>query len=89
MKNHFTIIIPAYNCEQWAQRNLNSALRQDYDNYDVVYIDDHSTDNTLKVVNEILESSDKKFKIVHNEKNMKALYNLYTHIHKSGSLTQL
>ena len=74
MKSHFTIIIPAYNCEQWVSRNLNSALRQEYDNYDIVYVDDCSTDNTLKLVNEILEKSEKKFKVVSNEENMKALY---------------
>ena len=87
MKNHFTIIIPAYNCEQWVQRNLNSAIRQNYDNYDIVYIDDCSNDNTLKLVNETLEQSEKKFKVVHNEQNMKALYNLYTQIHASSEDT--
>ena len=88
MKSHFTIVIPAYNCEQWVSRNLNSALRQEYDNYDIVYVDDCSTDNTLKLVNEILEKSEKKFKVVSNEENMKALYNLYTQIHaaKSGTI---
>ena len=83
MKNHFTIVIPAYNCERWAERNLNSALRQDYDNYEIVYIDDCSTDNTLSVVNEVLNKSEKKFKIISNSQNMKALYNLYTQIHAS------
>ena len=74
MKNHFTIVIPAYNCEQWAVRNLNSALRQNYDNYDIVYVDDCSTDNTLEIVKEVLDKSDKKFKIVSNKENMKALH---------------
>lgn len=83
MKNHFTIVIPAYNCEQWAVRNLNSALRQNYDNYDIVYVDDCSTDNTLEIVKEVLDKSDKKFKIVSNKENMKALHNLYTQIHAS------
>lgn len=87
MKTHFTIIIPAYNCEQWAVRNLNSAIRQDYDNYDIVYIDDCSNDNTIQVVNQILKKSEKKFKFISNNKNMKALYNLYTEIHNSKENT--
>tara|TARA_Y100001973_G_C5136122_1_gene300383 strand:+ start:202 stop:939 length:738 start_codon:yes stop_codon:yes gene_type:complete len=87
MKNHFTIVIPAYNCERWAVRNLNSAIRQNYDNYDIVYVDDCSTDNTLKIVEQVLEQSDKKFKIVSNKENMKALYNLYTQIHAAQDNT--
>lgn len=82
-KNHFTIIIPSYNCENWVEGNLNSALRQDYDNYDVVYVDDCSTDGTLAAASSILESSEKKFEIVSNKTNRKALYNLYTQILKA------
>ena len=40
MANHFTIIIPSYNNEEWAERCLTSALDQDYEDYDVVYIND-------------------------------------------------
>ena len=90
MKTHFTIIIPAYNCEQWVEWNLNSALRQDYEDsrFDIVYIDDCSSDNTRLVVDKILETSSKKIKVTSNAKNEKALYNLYTHIHsaKDGSV---
>lgn len=87
MKNHFTIIIPAYNCGDWVEWNLNSALRQEYDNYDIVYVDDCSTDNTLEIVNGVLNKSNKKFEIVSNKKNEKALYNLYTQIHRAKEKT--
>ena len=78
--NHFTIIIPSYNCEKWVERNLLSAITQDYHNFDVVYVDDCSTDNTLTLASRILESSKKKFSIVSNKTNKKALYNLYNNI---------
>ena len=57
MKNHFTIIIPAYNCEEWAEWNLTSVLRQNYDPllFDVVYVDDHSSDNTFGIVSDIYD----------------------------------
>lgn len=88
MKNHFTIVIPAYNCEDWVDWNLGSALRQEYENYDVVYVDDCSTDSTFKRASDILEQSEKKFTIVSNNKNQKALYNLHTQIHnaKDGTI---
>lgn len=84
---HFTIIIPAYNCEKWVKWNLDSAIKQNYNNYDIVYIDDCSTDSTLEIANQVKQESKKDFKIVSNESNKKALYNLYTHIHNSRDNT--
>ena len=90
MANHFTIIIPSYNNEQWAKKCLGSALGQDYDNYDVVYINDRSTDNTAGVVKEIIEETETTadIKVITNETNRKALYNLYHQIQnaKKGTI---
>ena len=80
---HFTIIIPAYNCEKWVERNIESATKQQYNNYDIVYIDDCSTDNTLKLANKINKKSNKEFNIISNSENKKALYNLYENIKKA------
>lgn len=85
MANHFTIIIPSYNNEKWAKRCLGSALKQDYDNYDVIYVDDNSTDATAAVVAQIVEDTQTKANvlIVNNNSNHKALYNLWREIHQS------
>ena len=63
MANHFTIIIPSYNNERWAKRCLSSALSQDYDDYDVVYVNDCSTDNTAAVVKQIVGETDETIAI--------------------------
>jgi len=90
MTNHFTIIIPSYNNEQWAKKCLASALGQDYNNYDVVYIDDCSTDETATVVQQIIKETETlaDVKVVSNEVNRKALYNLYHQIRdaKKGTI---
>ena len=86
-KTHFTIIIPSYNCEKWAARNIESATKQIYSNYDIVYIDDCSTDNTLSVANEVYKKTNKNFDIISNKENKKALYNLYTNINKAKENT--
>lgn len=44
-----SIIIPAYNEEKTIEKTLNSILASDYPNFEVLIIDDGSTDNTYKV----------------------------------------
>ena len=80
IENHFTIVVPAYNCEEWALKNVRSAAKQDYDNYDFIYINDASTDSTAKILKELnsLWDSHKGSTIIkHNITNRRALPNLY------------
>lgn len=46
-----TVIIPVYNVEEYIERCLNSILAQDYNNIELIIIDDGSTDNSLAVCN--------------------------------------
>ena len=46
--NHFTILVTSYNCESWVEKSLNSVYNQQYKNFDVIYIDDNSSDDTHK-----------------------------------------
>lgn len=48
-KIDFSIIVPVYNCECTIKRCLNSILAQDFANYEVITIDDGSTDNSGKI----------------------------------------
>lgn len=41
-----SIVIPVYNCEPYLDELLNSILRQEYKNYEVLLINDGSTDNS-------------------------------------------
>jgi hypothetical protein len=79
IQNKFKIIIPSYNNEEWVEYNLASVLNQTYTNYEVLYIDDCSTDSTLEKVKSIA-SDNNKFKIIHNETNMGAMYNYFEHL---------
>lgn len=45
-----SVIIPLYNKEAIIERTLRSVLSQDYDDYEVVIVDDGSTDKSLSVV---------------------------------------
>ena len=89
-ENHFTIVIPSYNTEKWVKKCLGSSLKQEYDSYDIVYIDDASTDNTLAEVKKVIDSIDSRaniIKVVENDVNKKALSNIYNAVRGSQDNT--
>ncbi|HLD54427.1 MAG TPA: glycosyltransferase [Sediminibacterium sp.] len=45
-----SIIVPAYNEEVNAVSSINNLLRCDYPNFNIIFVNDGSTDNTLEVV---------------------------------------
>ncbi|WP_145856928.1 glycosyltransferase family 2 protein [Pedobacter suwonensis] len=45
-----TILIPSYNCGNYLLECLGSILRQNYDDYEILLIDDGSTDQTEKII---------------------------------------
>jgi glycosyltransferase involved in cell wall biosynthesis len=46
---HFTILILSYNNEKYTDLCLNSALNQNYENFDVIFINCNSTDSTREI----------------------------------------
>lgn len=79
-QNKFKIVIPSYNNEQWVEPNVASILNQTYTNYDVLYINDASTDNTLALVNElVLNYNLSNWKVINNPVNKKRGYNVTPH----------
>lgn len=47
-----SVIIPAYNAEDYIKDSLNSVIHQVYKNLEIIVVDDASTDNTKKIINE-------------------------------------
>ena len=43
-----SIVVPTYNHSIYLKRALESIINQTYENWEVIVIDNHSTDNTLK-----------------------------------------
>ena len=51
-KPKVSIILPARNEEKFIEKCLNSLLNQDYDNYEIITINDSSTDSTGNIIKE-------------------------------------
>jgi teichuronic acid biosynthesis glycosyltransferase TuaG len=47
-----SIIIPVYNCEKYIRQSVESALKQTYHSFEVIVVDDGSTDGTLDIITE-------------------------------------
>lgn len=47
----FSIIMPCYNSEDYIDRSIQSCINQTFDNWELIIINDGSTDNTLNIVN--------------------------------------
>lgn len=61
-----SIIMPSWNTANFIAESIQSVINQTYENWELIIVDDCSTDNT----DEIVESfKDKRIKCFHNEKN--------------------
>lgn len=54
MKPFFSIIVPAYNAEMYLDRCVDSIINQNFDQYEIVIIDDGSIDSTSKIAKQLM-----------------------------------
>jgi len=61
-KVKFSIVVPVYNVEKYLPNCIRSLLEQkEYDNYEILLIDDGSTDGSSKLCDNYAEVSEKIF----------------------------
>lgn len=68
MKELVSIITPTFNAEKYIRDTLHSVLNQSYKNWEMILIDDASTDKTLQIINDFAEK-DTRFKVSQLTKN--------------------
>ena len=66
---YFSIIIPTYNRQDQIKECITSVLNQNFDNFEIIIIDDNSTDKTLDICKNI-KKKDNRIKILNNKKNL-------------------
>lgn len=67
MKELVSIITPSYNTAKFISKTIESVQAQTYKNWEMIIVDDCSTDNTDEVICKYL--SDNRIKYIKNEKN--------------------
>lgn len=65
--------MPVYNCGPYLREAIDSVLAQSYTNYELLLINDGSTDNSKEV---ILSYNDPRIRYIENERNLKLIATL-------------
>lgn len=64
MDPYFSIVIPLYNCKDFILETIESVEGQTFTNFELIVIDDHSTDDSFTVAQEYLSGSKMNYKVV-------------------------
>lgn len=70
-----SVIMPVYNGEKYLSEAIESVLNQTYKNFELIIVDDGSTDGSKKIINKFT-SRDKRLKVFLNKKNKGISYTL-------------
>lgn len=65
----YSIIIPVYNSENFISDCLNSILCQTYKNFEIILVDDRSTDKSPEICDKFAENYPDNVKVIHCENN--------------------
>ena len=62
-----SIIVPIYNVEDYLERCIKSILNQTFSDFELILVDDGSTDSSLKICNEF-KVKDKRVQVINKKK---------------------
>ena len=70
-KGLVTVAIAVYNVEKYVEKCIDSVLNQDYEDIEILVVDDRGKDNSIAIVEEMSKTRHhgEKIRIVHHEQN--------------------
>jgi len=72
-----SIVLPTYNGSKYIAQSVESCLQQTYPHFELIIVDDCSTDNTPAIITAFAQK-DSRIKVIRNEKNKKLPLSLNT-----------
>ena len=66
MNPEISIIVPVYNVEKYLKRCIDSILNQSFTDFELILVDDGSTDNSGEIIDEYA-IKDERIKVIHKE----------------------
>lgn len=64
-----SVIVPIYNVQKYLSKCIKSILSQDYTDFELILVNDNSTDNSLEICNKF-QSIDSRIIIINNPQNI-------------------
>lgn len=68
MNNKVTVITPSYNSGKYISETIKSVINQTYSNWEMLIVDDCSTDNSISIINDYC-TSDNRIRLIKLEEN--------------------
>lgn len=62
-----SVIVPVYNSEEYIGTTLDSIINQDFNSFELIVVDDGSTDGSLEIINDKLSKSLISYNVIHQE----------------------
>lgn len=63
----YSLIVPVYNVQKYIEKCISSILDQDYANYEIIIVDDGSTDKSAEIIDRITNLNRDKIVSIHQE----------------------
>ena len=70
-----SVIVPNYNHAKYLRQRLETIYNQTYKNFEVILLDDSSTDNSREILNEFYEAHKSNTRKIFNEENSGGVFN--------------
>ena len=80
----FSVVVPAYNRSRIILNTLTSILKQSFKDFEIIIVDDGSTDNTAEIIQPILKN-DQRIKLIRQENKERGAARNFGFSHSTGT----